>query len=241
MDPENQLELFALLEQKGVAALHVGFDNSCDNPAWYFGHMALPEEPQYEMLRKIRSEVSIPIIAAGRMGYPERIEKVMNEGMADCIALGRPLIADPDFPNKILNGEHDSILLCGACLQTCLKKVRSAAPIACMANPWVTASSPNPTKHPKHVMVVGSGPAGMAAAVTASQRGHHVSLYEQRNFVGGQFAFAVKAAGKTTISRVLKGMYRVWQRAVKSEQEKNNAREGDARAVNSPYLRLSFD
>gem|GEM_PF-4114864 len=140
------------------------------------------------------------------MGYPERIEKVMNEGMADCIALGRPLIADPDFPNKMLHGEPDSILLCGACLQACLKKVRSATPIECMANPWVTASPPGPATPPKRVMIVGAGPAGMAAAVTASARGHKVSLFEQRDFTGGQFAFAVKAEGKTTMSRVLKGM-----------------------------------
>ncbi|MBN2438233.1 MAG: FAD-dependent oxidoreductase [Deltaproteobacteria bacterium] len=206
LGPDNQSGLFALLGQKGVSALHVGFGNSCDSPAWYFGHMALPEEPQYEILREIRSLISIPVIAAGRMGYPERIEKVMDEGMADCIALGRPLIADPDFPNKMMKGQTDSILLCGSCLQACLRKVRSADPIACMANPWVTASPSQPTKYPKRVMVVGAGPAGIAAAVAASQRGHKVSVYEERDFIGGQFAFAVRPKGKTTMSRVLKGM-----------------------------------
>ncbi len=206
LDPENQAGLFKLFERKGVSALHVGFGNSCDNPAWYFGHMALPEEPQNMILKKIRSMISLPVIVAGRMGYPERIEKVMEEGLADCIALARPLIADPDFPKKMISGQGDSILLCGACLQTCLKNVKSGAPIACMANPWVTTPTPQPTKKPKRVMVVGSGPAGIAAAAHASERGHEVSLYEQREFLGGQFALAVRPIGKTTMSRVLKGM-----------------------------------
>ena len=206
LDPDNQAELFALFEKKGISAIHVGFGHSCDNPAWYFGHMALPEKPQYEILKKIRSMILMPIIAAGRMGYPERIDQILGEGIADCIALARPLIADPDFPQKMINGQSDTILLCGACLQACLRKVKSAAPIACMANPWVTTPPEQPTPEPKRVMVIGSGPAGIAAAVTASRRGHDVTLYERKSYLGGQFAFAIRPTGKTSMSRVLNGM-----------------------------------
>ena len=206
LDPENQAEFLASLEGRGVSALHVGFGNSCDNPAWYFGHMALPEQPQIDCLRSLRAKTSLPVIVAGRMGYPDRIREVLGSGLADLIGLARPLVADPDFPNKMMRGDEDSILLCGACLQACLGKVKSGAPIACMANPWVTTPVLQSTDLPKTVMVVGSGPAGIAAGVTAANRGHHISLYEQKDTLGGQFAFAVKPESKNTMSRMLEGM-----------------------------------
>ncbi len=206
LDPENQAEFLATLEGRGVTALHVGFGNSCDNPAWYFGHMALPEQPQIDCLRALRSKTTLPMIVAGRMGYPDRIREVLGSGLVDLIGLARPLVADPDFPNKMMRGDEDSILLCGACLQACLGKVKSGAPIECMANPWVTVEVGQSTDSPKTVMVVGSGPAGIAAAITASQRGHKVTLYEQKESLGGQFAFAVQPKSKNTMSRMLEAM-----------------------------------
>lgn len=212
LDPENQAGFLTSLEGLGVTALHVGFGNSCDNPAWYFGHMALPEQPQIECLRSLRAKTSLPVIVAGRMGYPDRIRELLGGELADLIGLARPLIADPDFPNKMMRGDEDSILLCGACLQACLGKVKSGVAIACMANPWVTTPVLQSTDLPKTVMVVGSGPAGIAAAITAAKRGHHVSLYEQKDTLGGQFAFAVQPESKNTMSRMLEGMVgRLWR------------------------------
>ncbi len=213
LDPENQTEFLGSLEEKGVSALHVGFGNSCDNPAWYFGHMALPERPQIDVLDAIRSRTALPVIAAGRMGFPDRIREILDHRSADLIGLARPLIADPDFPDKMLRGDEDSILLCGACLQACLGKVKSGQPIACMANPWVTEPVGETATTPKTVMVVGGGPAGLGAAVTAARRGHSVSLYERRKTLGGQFAFAVQPEGKTTMSRMLDGMVRRLERS----------------------------
>ncbi len=206
LDPEKQAEFLASLEEGGIAALHVGFGNSCDSPAWYFGHMTLPEGPQIDVLRRVRSETVLPLIVAGRMGYPDRIRELLGKGQADMIGLARPLIADPDFPNKMIRGEEDSILLCGACLQSCLGKVKRGDPIACMANPWTTEPLLGSTDAPKTVMVVGAGPAGLATAITASKRGHAVSLYERKESLGGQFAFAVRPQSKTTMSRMLEGM-----------------------------------
>ncbi len=206
LDPENQAEFIASLEGRGVAALHVGFGNSCDSPAWYFGHMALPEKPQIDVLKSIRSKTSLPLILTGRMGYPDRIREVLDSGLADMIGLARPLVADPDFPNKMMRGDEDAILLCGGCLQACLGRVKKGEPIACMANPWITEPILKATDRSQTVMVVGSGPAGIAAAITASQRGHQVSLYEQKETPGGQFAFAVQPQSKTAMSRMLKGM-----------------------------------
>ncbi len=206
LEPENLTDFLSVLAAYGPAALHVGFGNSCDSPAWYFGHMALPEKPQIDALRNIRSMTSLPVIITGRMGYPDRIREVLDEGLADMIGLGRPLIADPDFPDKMIRGDEDSILLCGACLQACLGKVKKGEPIACMGNPWVTEPVAEPAAVARSVMVVGSGPAGIAAAVTAAERGHRVSLFEQKEDLGGQLAFAVQPRSKTTMSRLLRGM-----------------------------------
>ena len=206
LDPENQTEFLGSLEEKGVSALHVGFGNSCDNPAWYFGHMALPEKPQIDVLRNIRSMTSLPVVITGRMGYPDRIREILDEGLADMIGLGRPLIADPDFPDKMMRGDEESILLCGACLQACLGKVKKGEPIACMGNPWVTEPVSEAAAEPRTVMVVGSGPAGIAAAVTAAERGHGVTLFEQKGHLGGQLAFAIQPQSKTTMSRLLDSM-----------------------------------
>ncbi len=206
LEPGNLASFLSVLEEFGPAALHVGFGNSCDSPAWYFGHMALPEKPQIDVLRNIRSMTSLPVVITGRMGYPDRIREVLDEGVADMIGLGRPLIADPDFPDKMMRGDEESILLCGACLQACLGKVKKGEPIACMGNPWVTEPVSEPAAEPRTVMVVGSGPAGIAAAVTAAERGHGVTLFEQKDYLGGQLAFAVQPQSKTTMSRLLDSM-----------------------------------
>lgn len=206
LNPGNLKWLFVLLEAKNVAALHVGFGNSCDNPAWYFGHMSLPQEPQFAALSAVRGATDLTVIAAGRLGDGEKIERVSRDNLADAVALGRPLVADPDFPRKWLAGEEDAILHCGACLQTCLSQVRSAAPIRCMANPWTVATAPQKPQAVKKVMVVGGGPAGITAAVAASRRGHDVSLYEKNPRAGGQFAFAARVESKSGMSKVLDGL-----------------------------------
>jgi 2,4-dienoyl-CoA reductase-like NADH-dependent reductase (Old Yellow Enzyme family)/thioredoxin reductase len=206
LGPNNQGWLYDLLAERGIAAIHIGFGNSCDNPAWYFGHMALPEQPQIDAFKAIRKQTGLQLIGAGRLGIPERLNYVFKNDLLDAVGLARPLLADPDFPNKWSNGKIEQILQCGACLQGCLAHVKSAEPIACMANPWTTTTLLQKAKYSKKVMIVGSGPAGIAAAVTASERGHSVVLFEQHDYLGGQFAFAVKPPGKTSMVRVLQGM-----------------------------------
>ncbi len=206
LDPANQVWLLDLLAAEGVAAVHIGFGNSCDNPAWYFGHMALPEQPQIDAFEAIRRHTSLPLIGTGRLGDPSRLKAVLERELIDAVGLARPLLADPDFPRKWIAGDHERILQCGACLQACLAHVRSAQPIACMANPWVTAPEEAPVMHTKRVMIVGAGPAGIGAAITAADRGHDVVLYEQHDYLGGQFAFAIRPSGKSSMARVLKGM-----------------------------------
>jgi NADPH-dependent 2,4-dienoyl-CoA reductase/sulfur reductase-like enzyme len=114
------------------------------------------------------------------------------------------LIADPDLPNKMMNGDDDDIARCGACMQGCLVKVKSGEGLACIINPEVGREedlTPR-AKHPRKVVVVGGGPAGMQAAVTAQSRGHRVTLLDDGE-LGGQFNLAVIPPGKSEMKKPL--------------------------------------
>lgn len=138
--------------------------SACDSPPWYYQHMALPENVNEKLAAAIRSEVGIPVVVAGRLGNPERIRTVLARGMADAIALGRPLLADPDLPRKMSLGREGEIMMCGSCLQGCLAEVKNGRPIGCIVNP--ETGGPVPVVEPasregERLVVVGGGPAGM--------------------------------------------------------------------------------
>ncbi len=199
--PRENQGLIALAEELGVKAIHVGFGNACETPPWYFGHMALPEEPQFKVLREIRGMTKLPLIAAGRMASKEKLEKIANENLSDLVAFGRPLIADPKLVNKLKNGEYDSIVYCGYCLQGCLFNVRTGLGLGCIVNPSIDKEEPPPPKKRLKCVVVGAGPAGIAAATTLAQRGHQVRLYEKEKEPGGQFRLAPLSPLKKQMTR----------------------------------------
>ena len=101
---DDAVELAKRLEMWGVHAVHIVTGSACDSPPWYYQHMALPPGINESLAARIRSSVSIPVIAAGRLGEPERIREILDTSMADVIALGRPLVADPDLPQKMQRG-----------------------------------------------------------------------------------------------------------------------------------------
>lgn len=206
ISPENIEPLLDLIESFNVAAIHVGYGNACDNPPWYYNHMGMPEDKQFDVLAKIRSSVALPLIAVGRMGYLPKTDHVLNENLADYIALGRPLITDPEFPKKATTGREDEIVLCGGCLEGCLRAVKRGEKIQCIVNPDVTIPQPPKTEHPQKIMVVGGGPAGIAASVYLAKEGHKVSLYEKEGEIGGQFNFAPVAPFKKQMTRTLASM-----------------------------------
>ncbi len=209
LEPADLAGLLELAERSGVVAVHVGMGSACDSPPWYYGHMALPVEPQEQALAAVRKLTSLPVIAAGRLGEPERMERVLGEGLADLVALARPLLADPDLPRKIVEERTDEIVLCGSCLQGCLARVRRGEPISCIVNPEAGHLFAVPrAKEPLKVMVVGGGPAGLQAAFTAAGRGHDVSLWEAGERLGGQFALAPRAPGKDRMRLPLQSLLR---------------------------------
>jgi 2,4-dienoyl-CoA reductase-like NADH-dependent reductase (Old Yellow Enzyme family)/thioredoxin reductase len=202
----DAIELAARLESWGVDAIHVATGSACDSPPWYYQHMALPEGVNESLAARIRKSISAPVVVAGRLGDPDRIRNVLDNGMADVVALGRPLVADPDLPRKIREGCEEEIIFCGACLQGCLARVKGGGPIGCIVNPGIgreTEWPPPPIAMGKHVVVVGGGPAGMEAALEADRVGFAVTLLERDDVLGGQFALAPLTTGKEEMIRPL--------------------------------------
>jgi len=193
---EDLLPFLNLAEEMGISALHVGMGNACFSPPWYFHHGSLPEGPQTEALSWLRAQTSLPIIVAGRMGRKERVEEILDKRLADLVALGRPLIADPELIGKWQKGKNEKIMYCGYCLQGCLHRVRGGEPLGCNVNPEIGLPPLERTPQPMKVLVAGGGPAGMSAALYMAKRGHRVTLAEKTDHLGGQFALAWQAPGK---------------------------------------------
>ncbi len=214
LEAKDLAPLLELAERSGVAAIHVGMGSACESPPWYYAHMALPMKPQEDALATIRELTSLPLIAAGRMGEPERMERILDGGLADLVALARPLVADPDLPRKVVEGRTGEIVLCGSCLQGCLARVKQGQPISCIVNPEAGHIHPvHPTGQSLEVMVVGGGPAGIQAAITLAERGHRVSLWEAGDRLGGQFRLAPRAPGKDRMRLPLESLLRKLEHA----------------------------
>lgn len=199
ISPDDLAPVLKLAESSGFIAVHVGMGASCFSPPWYFQHSSLPEKPQNDALAWVRSQTDLPIIAAGRMGRPDRVKALRESGQVDLIALGRPLIADPQMIEKWARGNFQDVAACGYCLQGCLHRVRNGEPIGCNLNPEIGNPPLGQTDKPLNVLVAGGGPAGISAAFYLARRGHTVTLAEKEDHLGGQFNLAWQAPGKKTM------------------------------------------
>ncbi len=203
---ETIRELLQLAENHDIKAIHVGMGHVCFSPPWYFHHGSLPEDPQINALARIRTETSLPIITAGRMGRKEKIDNVMQQGLTDLISLGRPLIADPSLVSKWKRREFNGVNYCGYCLQGCLHRVKTGQPLGCNLNPELGLPKLLKSGQPIKILIVGGGPAGLSAAKYLTQRGHRVILVEKKDYLGGQFALAWQAPGKEQMFDCLKAL-----------------------------------
>lgn len=147
----------------------------------------------------VKAVVGVPVIASNRINDPQVAEQILFNGQADMVNMGRPLIADPDLPDKIVAGDTASIRRCLACNQGCMDMVFTLQDVHCAVNPMAGREheiTVKPSTSPRKVLVVGGGPAGMEAAVIAASRGHSVSLWEKSGRLGGQIHYAAKPTGK---------------------------------------------
>ena len=208
INKDDLLTLIKLAQEMGVVAIHVGMGNSCFSPPWYFHHASLPTKPQEEALSWLRKNTELPLIVAGRMGRKERVLEVLENGLADLVAIGRPLLADTELLEKWKNELDGDVMYCGYCLQGCLHRLKNAQPLGCNLNPELANPPLGKTEKPIHVLVVGGGPAGLSTAYYMAKRGHRVSLVEKKDHLGGQFALAWKCPGKLEMRQGLESLER---------------------------------
>ncbi|RBI66962.1 NADPH-dependent 2,4-dienoyl-CoA reductase [Vreelandella sulfidaeris] len=172
---------------------------------------SVPRAAFTEVTKRIKSALSIPLITTNRINMPDIAEQVLAEGHADMVSMARPFLADPAWVSKAQEGLAEEINTCIACNQACLDHTFAGKLTSCLVNPRAcheTELTIEPALTPKRVAVVGGGPAGLATAVTAASRGHHVVLFEQRSELGGQFNYARKIPGKEEFNETLR-YYRV--------------------------------
>ncbi len=160
---------------------------------------SVPRAAFADLTARLRPEVTIPVITSNRINTPEVAEDILARGMADMVSMARPWLADADFITKAAAGRAGDIAPCIACNQACLDHTFAGKLTSCLVNPRACHETElliTPAPTPKRIAVVGGGPAGMAAAITAAQRGHKVTLYETASRPGGQLHLAATIPGK---------------------------------------------
>ncbi|MBF6240954.1 NADPH-dependent 2,4-dienoyl-CoA reductase [Nocardia otitidiscaviarum] len=168
---------------------------------------SVPRAAFVEWTAKVKDIVSIPVCASNRINMPETAEEILTRGDADLISLARPLLADPDWVVKAQEARTDEINTCIACNQACLDHAFQAKHVSCLLNPRAgreTELKLLPTRRTRRFAVVGAGPAGLSAAVSLAQRGHHVDLYESDDKIGGQFDIARRIPGKEEFTETIR-------------------------------------
>lgn len=165
----------------------------------------------------------VPVVAVGKLGYPDVAERALREGSCDMVMLGRPLLADPEWPNKAFAGRVADIRPCIGCQEGCLNEFVEGGHPQCAVNPrcsfeHLMSESPAPAKSPKRVAVVGAGPAGMVCALAASRQGHAVTLIDASDKLGGKLVAAGAARIKFDVEN-----YRVYlERQVRKQADEGN-------------------
>ncbi|MBI2831985.1 MAG: FAD-dependent oxidoreductase, partial [Chloroflexi bacterium] len=184
---EEGLEIARRFEAAGVSALEI--DGGCHEVYyWCIPPTSQPRGCLVDLAEKVKKVVNIPVITVGKLGYPELAEKVLQEGKADFIALGRPLLADPDWANKVKAGKPEDVRPCIGCLEGCHRRLIEGNYTSCALNPATGMEREftlGPAERVKTVVVVGGGPGGMEAARVAALRGHKVTLFEKSAALGG--------------------------------------------------------
>ncbi len=190
-------ELARRLEAAGVTMFNTGI-------GWHEARVPtiitqVPQGAWVQWTARLKQVVDVPVSASNRINSPDLAEQIIAEGRADLVSMARPLLADPDLVNKTAAGRVDEINTCIACNQACLDHTFRNKRATCLVNPRAcheTTLVLAPTRRKKSVAVVGAGPAGLATAVNAAERGHDVTLFERNEAIGGQFRYAMEVPGK---------------------------------------------
>lgn len=204
-DIEEGRQLTVLLEKAGFDALHV--DAGCYE-SWYWPHPPIYQQHgcMIDMAAEAKKLIKIPVIGVGKIDIPELAERVIAEGKADIVAIGKGLLADAFWVKKVEEGRPEYIRPCIGCHDGCMGRMAARKPLSCAVNPTVGRERTyrlEVTDSSKKVMVVGGGVAGLEAARVASLRGHKVTLCEKTNSIGGHLVEASIPEFKNDLRRLL--------------------------------------
>lgn len=205
MSWEEVVTLAQRLEQVGVSIISTHF-------TWHESAVPtiatmVPRAAFTGVTGRLRQHVNVPLITSNRINMPDVAEAVLARGDADLVSMARPLLADSAFMRKAIEGREDEINTCIACNQACLDHTFTGQLTSCLVNPRAcheTQLNYQPTPFVKKIAVVGAGPAGLAYATTAAQRGHNVTLFEASTEIGGQFNLAKRIPGKEEFYETLR-------------------------------------
>lgn len=205
MTRDEIISLAKALEREGIDILnmHVGAHES---PGPTIA-ATVPRAALAGVTGRLRSEVAIPVIASDRIDRPGVAEAVLARGDADFVAMARPMLADAELVNKARDGREDEINICIGCNPACLGRVYSDRPASCLVNARACRESElslETARQPRKIAVVGAGPAGLAFATLAAQRGHNVTLFDKARHIGGQLSLARLVRGKEEFSETLR-------------------------------------
>jgi len=201
---EESVEIARILQQAGADAFNV-------SPGWHESKtpimlMSIPRMAYAYLSAKIKSQLTVPVIASVRINDLKLAEEILDNEQADMVSIGRPLIVDPELPNKYKNGQFNDIRTCISCNQGCFDSLLNFKPVSCTYNAMVGHEGEykiTKAGKPKKVVVVGGGPGGMEAARVLALKGHNVTLYEKNNQLGGQLRYAYIPPGREEIQNII--------------------------------------
>lgn len=199
------IQLGKAIEQAGASIINTGI-------GWHEARIPtiatkVPRAAFTWVTHAVRKHLTVPVITSNRINTPEVAERVLANGDADLISMARPFLADPEFVNKAAANQAERINTCIGCNQACLDHVFNGKTSSCLVNPRACEETRiiiAPTQAIKTIAIVGAGPAGLACAVTAAERGHRVTLYDAASEIGGQFNIAKRIPGKEEFSETLR-------------------------------------